>query len=214
MNNDIRKSELNSLQWMDYCRPVILPQNTEPDPCTVFAKMADLYVAAYLFLPAKDTTVKLRVTKDLLRFYEIPEKEFLIQCMNHLEEETTIQDMNEVIEAMMITSEEPKNYFTDNAPLQPDPLTYYIVTTHTAENFGASAILIHAVRKKLLECWPDGAYILPSSLHEVICMKKEPDRLEELQNSVKCVNRSEVLPEDWMSDSVYELRPDGKVVLA
>ena len=50
----------------------------------------------------------------------------------------------------------------------------------------------------------------------MICAEKtdDPSRRDFLQETVKAVNCKEVLPEDRLSDSVYELLPSGEVVLA
>lgn len=210
-----RKPE--SAEWLSYCRPVFLPQLSVPDECTVYTKMADLYVAAYLFLPVEGDSVKVRITKDLLEFYQISETDFWDRCLRNLEPDACIQDMKETVQNMIFQSGEIRNLFQEEALPKPMPETMYIVKTESnGDHYGAAVILLKEVSRKLLECWPDGVYILPSSLHEVICAEKtdDPSWLEYLKETVQEVNCQQVLPEDRLSDSVYELLPDGKVVLA
>ncbi|OUP62655.1 DUF5688 family protein [Sellimonas sp.] len=210
-----RKPE--SAEWLSYCRPAFCPQLTSPDENTVYIKMADLYVAAYLFLPVEGEPVKLRITKDLLEYYEISETDFWDRCLDNLEADACIQDMQEIVQNMIFLSGKTTNLFRKGALPDPTSETMYVVKTESNEsNYGAAAILLQEVRRKLLECWPDGVYILPSSLHEVICAEKtdDPSRRDFLQETVKAVNYKEVTPEDRLSDSVYELLPSGEVVLA
>ncbi|MCR4671957.1 MAG: DUF5688 family protein [Lachnospiraceae bacterium] len=89
-----------------------------------------------------------------------------------------------------------------------------VVVTKELGGYGAGSILdkdvLEMVRKRL-----GGDYfILPSSVHEVICMPlSETDDLEFLRETVAMINRNEVAPNDRLSDTVYWYR-DGAVQIA
>ncbi|WP_022761668.1 DUF5688 family protein [Butyrivibrio sp. AD3002] len=70
---------------------------------------------------------------------------------------------------------------------------------------GASVILYPELLKEVAEHFGSNYYILPSSVHEVIFVKElfsqdEPGTLEDM---IKTVNATCVLPEDVLSDSLY-----------
>lgn len=201
MNNKTITKRPESMEWLSYCRPVFLPQDTTPDPISVFWKVADLYVVPYLFFPAKRNVVKLRITNDLLKFYEITLQDLWDRCMVNMGPD-------------VIMHEATLRFGEASAPSHPVIQSFYIVTTRNDNNCGAAAILLREVRSKLLEHWPSGCYILLSSLHEVLCVKNDPAKLEELRNVVHEANQEDMLPEDWLSNSVYKLLPNGKLVVA
>ena len=48
-------------------------------------------------------------------------------------------------------------------------------------------------------------YLLPSSIHEMICVRNTGDlQVEELENMVTDVNQCEIAPKDKLSDHVYK----------
>ena len=72
--------------------------------------------------------------------------------------------------------------------------------------FGASSII--KAREELIERFPDGYVVIPSSIHEVIVLPY-PDTEEEYENIldlVRTVNEGQVAPEERLSYSVYRFR--------
>lgn len=68
---------------------------------------------------------------------------------------------------------------------------------------------------ELAERLGNDLYILPSSIHEVLLLPVSMGTPEELAGIVKEVNRTLVLPEERLSDSVYRYdRESGKVRIA
>ncbi|MEY8427245.1 DUF5688 family protein [Lachnospiraceae bacterium 46-15] len=78
------------------------------------------------------------------------------------------------------------------------------VLSNAARSFGAVYILYDSVLAEIAEELEDDFYILPSSVHECIIVpsKVQADR-EELEDMVFEINRTQVLPEDVLSDHVY-----------
>lgn len=68
---------------------------------------------------------------------------------------------------------------------------------------GAAAILYEGVLSKIALLMESDLYILPSSVHEVIAVPAEKNRIEDLKKAVLSVNRSVVKPCDFLSDQVY-----------
>ena len=83
------------------------------------------------------------------------------------------------------------------------PCQQYVLSNEDGLD-GASAMLYEGVLKKISEETGGNIFILPSSLHELILMKDTGVvSVDELQNTVMSINRSQVRPEDLLSDEVY-----------
>lgn len=78
------------------------------------------------------------------------------------------------------------------------------VLSNSTKVHGASALLDKEIMDKVIDRIGDGFYVLPSSVHEVICLKMcEEATPENLSAMVKDVNGSQVARDDWLSDHVY-----------
>lgn len=78
------------------------------------------------------------------------------------------------------------------------------VLTNTEGFYGAAALFYPFVLELIGERMEGNYFILPSSVHETILL---PDdgfyRSSELEEMVQEINRTELLAEDWLSDTVY-----------
>lgn len=79
-----------------------------------------------------------------------------------------------------------------------------VIVSNSSNFYGASAILDKEVMGRISDAFQEDLYILPSSVHECIVVPKSMQLLESLQFSVHEVNRTEIKPEDWLSDDVYQ----------
>ena len=78
------------------------------------------------------------------------------------------------------------------------------VLSNAAHSFGAVYILYDSVLAGIAEELEDDFYILPSSVHECIIVPLNVQAArEELEDMVFEINRTQVLPEDVLSDQVY-----------
>lgn len=77
----------------------------------------------------------------------------------------------------------------------------YVLTSETMF-LGAGAILNKPMMDSIFDKMGD-FYILPSSIHEVLIVKCDPDNISQLNNMVKEVNRTELSPEEQLSDHIY-----------
>jgi hypothetical protein len=94
-----------------------------------------------------------------------------------------------------------------------DPSMSMIVVSNENSFKGASAILYPGVEDKVKDMIGGDFYILPSSIHEVLAVKKDGADLSALKEMVYSINRTEVEPKDRLSDHVFEIK-DGKLVIA
>lgn len=83
------------------------------------------------------------------------------------------------------------------------PYEQYVLT-NIAQINGATAIFYPNLLQEIGEATQSNFFILPSSIHEVILMKDNGDMsAEELQRMVMEINRTQVAPEEVLSDEVY-----------
>ena len=70
--------------------------------------------------------------------------------------------------------------------------------------------LCDTVQKKLQDVFPEGCYIIPSSIHECIVANKNMMSPSEVLDIVQEMNDTNVEPCDKLSDSVYIFK-EGKI---
>ena len=79
----------------------------------------------------------------------------------------------------------------------------YVVTNRNMV-FGAAAMLYPGLMKKLATRLKDNLYIIPSSIHEVIVIPEDGSGcVEYLKDMIYSVNRTQLKPQDFLSDSLY-----------
>ncbi len=92
--------------------------------------------------------------------------------------------------------------------------TMYVLT-NKKKLYGAITLLYPQICEVFAARMDSNFFILPSSVHELILIpdKGEIDK-EDLANMVYEINRSEVLPKDFLSDSIYYYdKKDSKVII-
>lgn len=79
----------------------------------------------------------------------------------------------------------------------------FIIVTTPEQTFGAAAII--KAREELKKLCPNGYYVIPSSIHEVLVIPKDTvSGKEELDDMVKEVNANCLDPTEVLSDRVYD----------
>ncbi|MCQ2501421.1 MAG: DUF5688 family protein [Lachnospiraceae bacterium] len=86
------------------------------------------------------------------------------------------------------------------------------VLSNTDSMNGAASLFSAETMDALAAKYPDGFYILPSSIHEVLIVAKGENSpsLDELNAMVKEINVAEVAPQDRLSDFVHEYDPASR----
>lgn len=103
-------------------------------------------------------------------------------------------------------SSEPVDYFVGQLDI-PDDITFLVLSSQ-GKCTTAGSIFSQEIQNKLVSTFPDGFYILPSSIYEVLIV---PSRMagakdaEEFKSIVMDVNSTQVSSEDYLSDSVYTI---------
>mgnify|MGYP004437056153 FL=1 len=104
-----------------------------------------------------------------------------------------LRDMADVIPVNM------KNAFGD---MERDKM--YIISNRRGIN-GAAVFMDDQFMDHVKAQLGEDFYLLPSSIHEMICVRNTGDlQVEELENMVTDVNQCEIAPKDKLSDHVYK----------
>ncbi len=122
--------------------------------------------------------------------------DYAIRNANH--EQHVVQSMRDMLaESMGISPEEAQEMF------QTDDNTM-IVVTNTEKKFGAADIFVDKpMRAQIAEKIGGDYYILPSSIHEVICVSADTMSPEQAAAMVSEVNATQLDPVDVLSDHPY-----------
>ena len=91
--------------------------------------------------------------------------------------------------------------------------TLYVLSNSRMIN-GAAVILYPDLLRELSDKLNSNLYIIPSSVHEVICLAKETDDDEmSLKEMIRSVNKTQLEPQDVLSDSLYIYERDTDKIL-
>lgn len=79
-----------------------------------------------------------------------------------------------------------------------------MILTNSCKTYGACSILYPGVLEQMAEQMKGDLYLIPSSVHEFLVMPKEQERSrEELKEMIAEVNKTEISPEEVLSDHLY-----------
>ena len=141
-----------------------------------------------------------QVTNDMAESWKIPRAELFQIALENTQNiaEVKFQSMNEVMSEIM----------TGNAEEDFDSPMY--VLTNKDTQYGATVALYPDVLKQISRQIGSDYYILPSSVHELLILrKKDCDITEkELRSMVREINQSIVEPEEILGNEVFEYRAD------
>lgn len=166
--------------------------------------MEDLSLTLALSLPLGDTGEKgsIAVTDGIMELWGTDEETLFRQAWENMEREQppVLKDLC----AMFGMADSVNLLAEDGHPAQKPGGMMYVLTNRELQ-FGASAIACPGVMEKISRMFPEGFYILPSSVHEVLVVPKDKNLSpKELGKMVREVNQSEVSREEVLSDRVYE----------
>lgn len=102
-----------------------------------------------------------------------------------------------VEETMGNAAETAENVFLDEAPFK--------VLSNTERTHGAACILYPGVLEKLAQKEQRNLYIIPSSVHETLLIADTggDDLADMIKETIADVNRTQVIPEEVLSDTLY-----------
>lgn len=188
-------------------------------------RIEDLSLICWVDLRVADEVGGVNVTEDQLKEWGIGKEQLFKQLSENMQKQGDyiLQDANAYIGKLMgfpLTCTNllkvPDDYFNgqDNRGASGQDNMYVLSNKENVR--GAAAIVCPGVMEKVSRLFPEGFFILPSSIHEcMILPKTEKARLGDLKDLVREVNRTKVQKAEILSDNVYEYdRERGKVRLA
>ncbi len=167
----------------------------------VFPCMDDLAVYFFVTVPEFSTdgvNATVSLTNEVIRQSGLTNDAVKAAAIRNVVKDYKISDIGDVLKGLL--GEMSETSVDDSF----DPgIRMLVVTNHRRLN-GAAVILNEEVRSRLHEMLGEEFIIIPSSIHEIICIKRQDDcSLEDIKEMVVAVNQSTVSIEDRLSDSVY-----------
>lgn len=166
--------------------------------------MEDLSLTLALSLPLGDAwrTGSIEVTDEIIGLWGVDEETLFRQAYENMErvQPPILKEMG-----TLFGMAEPVNLLAEDGGSMQKPEGMMFVLTNRELKFGASAIACPGVMEKISRMFPEGFYILPSSVHEVLVVPKDKNLPpKELGKLVREINQTGVSREEVLSDRVYE----------
>lgn len=171
-------------------------------------KIEDLSAICYVDFPVEsnDGKATMKVRNEHLKMWNVDAKEIFQQARTNTQPVNTplLQSMDEMLLSIFNEEGHAENLLDENIDfgLRSHDMLYAL--TNVEKQYGASMITQPEVLNKLEQLFPEGFYVLPSSVHEVLIVpdngEMEPKMLGEM---VREVNKNEVERQEVLSDRVY-----------
>lgn len=160
---------------------------------------ADLVLCFYadvsdLLQPGEDISAYIPVDSDLAHTLGLSVEDLITLGKAHASSTYRVQSMSEVMSDLFGM---PEGIGASAPPM-------YVVGCRDIK-YGAAAVLDAGVRAKLDKCCPEGYFLLPSSVHEMLAIPKQSADPDILVQMVTEINREGdvVTPDEVLSDHVY-----------
>lgn len=170
-------------------------------------QMEDLTLILELKFPMKEGIGSVKVSHELAEHWAVDTDALFSQAQaNALEmEPPCLQRLEETMLSLALGSDAAENLLEQENPAPEEVPSQLYVLSNVSRNKGAAVISYPGILEKADQLLPQGFYILPSSVHELLIVPKNPEiSPKELGEMVRAINRSEVAKEDQLSDRVYE----------
>ncbi len=157
------------------------------------------------------------VNNRLLKLWNVTEEQLYGDAIKNERECKSARLVNMVTMLKELDGIRSQENLMDGEPLTEDyfekNLNLFVLTNQERIN-GAAMMMVPDVMDKVSELIPQGFYILPSSIHEVLIMPKDGNAIsKELGDLVRDINRSHVSRDEVLSDRAYEYdREKGRIV--
>lgn len=178
-----------------------------------YRQMEDLALILELKFPMEEGTGSIKVSHELAAQWEVDTDALFEQAERNAmkAEPAVLQKMEDVLSLLETDGKEVENLLDAESPQTAESGLY--VLSNQSKVRGAAVLSYPGVMEKIDHLFPEGFYILPSSVHELLIVPKSPELdPKELGEMVRSINRSEVAKEEQLSDRVYAYdRAIGKI---
>ncbi len=100
----------------------------------------------------------------------------------------------------------------DPVALPEEPGQGLYVLTNKSKQMGAATIFYPDVADKIEALFPNGCYVIPSSIHELLLTSKDTLPPEDIAAMVREINNTQVATEDLLSYQVHEYDPKTRTI--
>lgn len=170
--------------------------------------------------PEQRACGNVKISNELMEFWEVNTDTIMEQAWENTrqKEPPTLRRLEDVIHELTTGYPLVGNLLTEMNPVQEGRReTAYVLSNESRIN-GAVYLASPEIMEKLCGLFPEGFYLLPSSVHEIIVAPKGTDgsRKEmnplQLGRMVRDINRTEIKREEILSDRVYEYDKENKKI--
>lgn len=211
---DVSKlTDFDSVKDRISCKLINAEQNAEYLADKPHTMVDDLAVTYYIAIGKEESgTMSAPITNRLMEGYGVTVEQLHQLALDNMDTLTpaSFKSMSETMVDMMLpdmmnrgmSEEEAREAIADMIPTTPEEKLY--VLSNEDKLNGAAIVLNDKVMDDITEKLGQDFYILPSSVHEVLVVPKDPSvDLSTLENMVQEVNATQVRPEERLSDHVY-----------
>lgn len=160
-------------------------------------------------------TGSIKVTNEILEKWNVGKNEVFDTAIKNMEQNTfpELMDMESIMDEIVYGTPANKNLLNNPGEVNRSPFKTMYVLSNKDRRHGAAVMLSSDVMNRIGEIFPEGVYILPSSVHELLVIPKDnAPTPKELGKMVREVNRTEVAKNEVLSDRVYEYNKEhGKI---
>ena len=162
-----------------------------------YRQMEDLALILELKFPMEEGTGSIKVSHELAAQWEVDTDALFEQAERNAmkAEPAVLQKMEDVLSLLETDGKEVENLLDAESPQTAESGLY--VLSNQSKVRGAAVLSYPGVMEKIDHLFPEGFYILPSSVHELLIVPKSPELdPKELGEMVRSINRSEVAKEE------------------
>ena len=205
----------------NYVKERIIPrlrnmdENAELLSKVPFTPIEDLAVTYHILMEKTDSDItSASITNDMMEKYGVDTETLHENAVENIKKLTPSRftPMVDVLKSLMTEMlDDGEGFLEDVETTELDP-DLYVVTNNNGV-YGASAILDTKFMDKITKHIGHDVIVLPSSVHEVLIMPKQKDMnlydLKQLEDMVRDINNTQVIPSERLSNHVYEYHADS-----
>ena len=180
-----------------------------------YMEMEDLAMICRVEMPYSEGLVIIEVMNEFLKKWGVSKEALFGDALKNLWEykDFKLQALAPMVEHLQDDRRRPENLLDvpDGTPVDLQEMLYILTNRENVR--GASAILSPKVMNKISELFPEGFYIIPSSIHETLIVPKRWGlQIKDLKGMTCDINRKMVSTEEILSSHIYEYdREAGRI---
>lgn len=197
MRREAEELILEKLTSWEFCKERLLicvaPKNTLTN-CISFPYLdLDVYVRVIIYSKENESQGSCKVNENILNVWGVDREELFNTAMECSKDKYFTHTLSE--------------FFGIQTPIE------QVVIRVKYELHGAGALMFTTtVLQDVANFFDSDLIILPSSIHEILCMSVNDAELESASEIVREVNRTEVEEKDRLSDHAYLYHRDTKII--